>query len=294
MRFGLCCKFLEEPIKFRTATATHLLSMPRKRALAKISEICLHNAAALRLALEYCRDAGIGAFRVNSQILPIKTHPAAGYDITELPRASVIQALFKECGEFAAEHDVRTMFHPDQFVVLSSVDEGLTQRSIKELAYQCEVAEWIGADVVNVHGGGAYGDKASALARVEANILSLPREIRQRLTLENDERVYTPMDLLPVCNRTGTPLVYDVHHHRCFPDGISVAEATRGALTTWNREPVFHISSPKNGWEGTYPQRHHDFIDPQDFPHEWLKLNVTVEVEAKAKERAVLRLMRSV
>jgi UV DNA damage endonuclease len=86
-------------------------------------------------------------------------------------------------------------------------------------------------------------------------------------------------------------MVYDVHHHRCLPDGFSIKEATEMAITTWNREPLFHISSPILGWKGQTPERHHDFVDVGDFPTEWLVLPITVEIEAKAKELAVMRLI---
>ena len=71
-----------------------------------------------------------------------------------------------------------------------------------------------------------------------------------------------------------------------------VEEATAQAITTWDREAVFHISSPIDGWNGAQPRRHHDFISVRDFPHCWHGLTLTVEVEAKAKEVAVLKLMR--
>jgi UV DNA damage endonuclease len=119
---------------------------------------------------------------------------------------------------------------------------------------------------------------------------ALPKAVRARLTLENDDRVYTPADLLPLCRETGTPLVYDVHHHRCLPDGLSVGEATAQALATWDREPLAHVSSPKDGPGSKNPGPHHDFIALADFPDEWDSLNLTVEVEAKAKEVAVARL----
>ena len=141
--------------------------------------------------------------------------------------------------------------------------------------------------MINIHAGGAYGDKTSALKRLAAVIERLSSAVRTRLTLENDDRTYTPRDLLPLCARIGVPLVYDVHHHRCRPDGLSVAEVTARAAATWNREPLFHLSSPLEGWKGPKPARHHDYIDPADLPAEWLDLDLTVDVEAKAKELAV-------
>ena len=114
--------------------------------------------------------------------------------------------------------------------------------------------------------------------------------IEQRLTFENDDKSYTPSDLLPICNELEAPFVYDVHHHRCLKDTMLIQEVTEAALKTWNREPLFHISSPLEGWEGPKPQRHHDFINPDDFPDCWKSLSVTVEIEAKAKEVAIQKL----
>jgi UV DNA damage endonuclease len=86
-------------------------------------------------------------------------------------------------------------------------------------------------------------------------------------------------------------LVYDVHHHRCNQDDLSIQEATEQAIGTWNRQPMFHISSPLEGWDGPKPRRHHDFIDLRDLPDCWRGRPLTVEVEAKAKELAALKLM---
>ncbi len=73
---------------------------------------------------------------------------------------------------------------------------------------------------------------------------------------------------------------------------MSVEQATRKALATWNREPMFHVSSPIAGWGGPNPSRHHDFIDVEDFPACWRRKKITVEVEAKAKEVAVKKLQK--
>ncbi len=292
VRFGLCCTFLNQPIKFRNTTVKANSRLDRAAALSKLSELCLANAEALHAALRFCADHGIGCFRINSQILPLKTHGVCGYAIEDLPAGGQIVEKFQACGDFASNRKIRTCFHPDQFVVLSSPRDDVVDRGIKEIEYQCEVASWVGADVVNIHGGGAYGDKPSALERFARNFNQLSDRARGRLTIENDDTTYTPADLLPLCRAEGIPLVYDVHHHRCNPDELSLDEATRHALATWNREPLFHVSSPREGWNGGKPKPHHDFINVADFPSGWRTQAVTVEVEAKAKEVAVLKLMK--
>jgi UV DNA damage endonuclease len=292
LRLGLCCQFAAAPVKFRTTTATACLRMEPAARAAKLAGLCRENAAALLASLEYCVAHGIGCFRVNSQILPNATHPAAGYSVAELPGGDELIAAFRACGAFAAAHRLRLSFHPDQFVVLSSPRKEVVARSIADIEYQSEVAEWVGADVVNIHAGGVYGDKSTALERFARNLEQLSPRARARLTLENDDVAYTVADLLPLCRREGVPLVYDVHHHRCLSDELSIVEATDAAAATWNREPMVHLSSPKEGWDGPGPQRHHDFIDAKDFPACWRRLAMTVEVEAKAKELAIARLQR--
>ncbi|WP_406693883.1 UV DNA damage repair endonuclease UvsE [Singulisphaera sp. Ch08] len=290
LRLGLCCIFRDQPIKFASTTATAIGRMTRADGLAKLSRLCQSNAETLMAALQFCARNGIGCFRITSQILPLKSHPVLGYALNDLPQGAEIVARFQACGAFATSSGLRTCFHPDQFVVLNSPRPDVVDASVRELEYQAEVAEWVAADVVNVHGGGAYGDKPKALGDFARNLQRLSPRARRVLTVENDDKSYSPLDLLPLCRNEGLPLVYDVHHHRCLPDGLTVDEATEQAVATWDREPLFHVSSPIEGWNGPKPQRHHDFIDRNDFPDAWLGRRLTVEVEAKAKEVAVLAL----
>jgi UV DNA damage endonuclease len=285
--------FRNEPIRFRTTTARALSGLPRDEQLARLSRLCLENSGSLLLALDAVHRMGIGAFRITSPLLPRFTHPEVGYRLEDLSDGREIRLLLGRAKRFARRLDIRLSFHPDQFVVLSSPREDVVKSALRELEYQGMLASLVGAEMINVHGGGVYGDKEAALSRFETAFRLLSRKVRSRLTVENDEKSYTVRDLLPLCRRIGIPLVYDVHHHRCNPDGLNVEEATRQAAATWGKsgkEPWFHISSPKNGWSGDDPKPHADYIDPADFPASWRKLDITVDVEAKAKELAILKL----
>jgi UV DNA damage endonuclease len=297
MRLGLCCLFMSEPVSFRTTTAKALSFLPRDEQLVKLSLIGTHNAVNLKLALAAVQRLAIGSFRIMSPLFPRMTHPQVGYQLAELPDGAAIVELLGQIRSFAAASDIRLSFHPDQFVVLSSPTPLVVENSIGELAYQGMLAEAVGADVINIHAGGVYGDKELALQRLGDVVGYLPDRVRSRLTLENDDVSYTVRDLLPICQRLSIPLVYDVHHHRCNPDGLSITEATRLAGETWQavgREQYCHLSSPKSGWEKGNTKPHADYIDLADLPECWLEREMTVDIEAKAKELAVLRLMRDI
>lgn len=294
LRLGLCCLFNQSPIRFRSATAKFLKRLDRPAQLARLGELCLDNARSLVTAVEEVHRLGIGAFRVSSPLLPLYTHPEVGYRLADLPNGEEITATLGTVKTLKERLQIRLSFHPDQFTLLSSPRPEVTAASLEELRYQAMLAALIGADVINIHGGGVYGDKHGALLRLAEQISALPESVRSRLTLENDDHSYTVEDLLPVCAKLGIPLVYDVHHHRCNPDGLTVAEATQACLQSWRqpgREAYFHISSPKHGWQGK-PKPHADFIDSADFPLEWKPLAATIDVEAKAKELAVLKLQQ--
>lgn len=293
IRLGLCCSFIEAPIRFRITTLKYVKSLAQKNIaqfdhLGKLIESNLEN---LILAINFCASHDIGAFRIHSNLMPIYTHPEWGYDLNDLPNAKKIKLIAKKAKQQALASNIRLTFHPDQFVVLNSPDEKIVEKSIADLEYHGFMSSLLGADVINIHGGGGYGDKKSALQRFAKNFSRLSKNVQKLLTVENDDKIFTPEQLLPLCQDINIPLVYDVHHHRCLKDNLNIEQATEKALKTWNREPLFHLSSPKKGWKGPKPTLHHEFINPKDFPEQWSTIkSLTIDIEAKKKELAVLQL----
>ena len=295
IRLGLCCLFREQPFRYRQTTAKALRTLPRQEQLTRLSALCLHNVTTLHASLNFLAENNIRAYRLPSPLFPRCTHPEVGYRLDDLPEEEQIRTGLAGVRAFALEHDIRLSLHPDQFNVLSSPRKEVVGNTLRELEYQGELAELVGAEVINIHGGGRYGSKEEALLRLEQNFACLTERTRTRLTLENDDVSFTPADLLPICRRLAIPFVYDVHHHRCLPDSLSEEEATGQCAALWRHlggEPYFHLSSPKNGWGSGAPKPHAEYITPADFPRCWLGIQATIDIEAKAKELAVLRLRR--
>ena len=293
IRWGLCCQFLDAPIRFRTATHRYVASLDAARRRAYLSDVVRSNAIALAHAVERCAELGIGAFRINSQILPLATHPATGYTLDDLEDGDVIRRSFAAAGALARLRDVRLSFHPDQFVVLNSERADVVSAAVRELEYQGELAELVQADVLCLHVGGVTGGVDASIDRFERGLERVTARVRDRLAVENDDRLFAVRDVATLSARTGLPLIYDVHHHRCHPDGHSVEEATAVMAESWRgREPYAHLSSPRDGWAAANPRPHAAYVDGADVPAAWLALpRLTVDVEAKDKERAVLAIM---
>ena len=92
LRLGLCCQFAAQPIKFHTTTVRVLERLPRREQLSRLAALGSANAESMLTTLRFCAAQGIGSSRITCHILPIKTHPAVGYRVEDLPGADEIVA----------------------------------------------------------------------------------------------------------------------------------------------------------------------------------------------------------
>ena len=144
---------------------------------------------------------------------------------------------------------------------------------------------------INIHLGGVYGDKQSAMDRFCKNFERLPESVQSRLTVENDDKasMYSVKDLYEgIHKRIGIPIVFDYHHFKFNTGGQTEQEALEMALSTWGDiKPVVHYSESRSEEqldESIKPQAHSDLIKrlPNTYGH-----NVDIMVEAKHKELAI-------
>ena len=150
---------------------------------------------------------------------------------------------------------------------------------------------------INIHLGGAFGEKEESMDRWCRNFERVPENVKRRLTVENDDKAkcYSVVDLHKVWQRTGVPVVFDYHHHKFCDGGLSERDALHLAASTWPAgiRPVTHYSESASKREGrsVSPTAHSNFVDGPVDPH---GLEIDCVVEAKAKELAVIQLVTGV
>ena len=291
--YGLVCLTVGPEVRFRTVTRTRYLALSDADKRAKLYDLYASNIQRLHVAAGFCAARGIRLYRLSSSLFPMLDLRHGGVD--DQISGEVFAELSGELRAAGAAFQaagIRTLMHPEQFIVLNSERPEVRESSLHALSIHARVMDALGLErshwnILLLHGGkGGRGTELAAL------IPDLPDGIRTRLALENDERAYGPAELLPVCEATGTPFVFDAHHHvvrERLPDyeDPSVAAWTARARATW-QPPEWQLVHLSNGIEGPHDRRHSYLIT--DLPSSYAGVE-WIEVEAKGKEEAVAALM---
>ena len=294
---------LAHPKKYLESNASRIFSartMIKKTFMDKgvsyASEIALKNCIDLFEIIKWNKANKFNFFRVSSDMFPWSSE----YELIDLPDYLEIKSCLKKIGNFASENNMRLTSHPGPFNVLTSPKESVVLNCVKDLSIQGEVFNLMNLpqtpySKINIHIGGAYGDKQSAMERFCQNFSLLPDYVKKRLTVENDDRdtLYSVKDLYHgVYKKIGIPIVFDFHHHKFCDGGMSEKDAFNMAVSTWgNIKPVVHYSESKSYHESNSlikPQAHSDYINnlPDTYGY-----NVDVMIEAKAKELSLKSFM---
>lgn len=265
----------------------------QEKGIPYASELSLKNIQDLEKVIDWNIENQVLLYRLSSNMFPWMSE----YEFEDLPDITEIKTLLARVGEKVKQHDLRLTYHPGPFNVLATRDQSVLEKTIKELRQHGEVMDMIGLPrtpfaKINLHVGGAYGDKPSAIDRFCQNYLQLPDTARTRLTVENDDKanMFSISDLLEIHQRIGIPLVFDYLHHQLCTGGWSEEEAMLTAVSTWPKSirPVVHYSSSRKKYEDQLVSE----VAHADYVYQHINLygqEADIMLEAKAKERAVLR-----
>lgn len=205
MSIGYASKTLAVPAA-RMQSVVQRLATPER-----LAEAIDGNLRALDATMDYLAANGIRLFRISSDVIPFGSSP-----VNALDWAADFAPQLAAIGRKARRANIRLSMHPGQYTVLNSPDAGVVERAKLDLAYHAAFLDALGTDAsckIVLHVGGAYGDKPRALDRFASAYATLPVEVRRRLVVENDDRLFTAQDVLALSRTVGAPMVFDILHH---------------------------------------------------------------------------------
>ena len=228
-KVGFACKWLNDPsecggMKVNAvdrelngrSTTMRWLREHAAEAEQRQWDIMNHNARAALLMVERVATLPEGRkmVRFGSEMLQGYTHESWINWWKQLHVQSHCEKIFAPVGARARELGVRLSFHPGQFCVLGSIDDGIVQRSIQEFEYHADIARWMGYGAtwhdhgfkINVHLSGRGG-----VDKFLQTLGKLSPEARNLISIENDEMTNGLDSTMKVAKHVA--LVLDVHHH---------------------------------------------------------------------------------
>ena len=265
-----------------------------EKGLPYVSELALQNVKDLENIVKWNEEMGIKLFRMSSDLFPWMTF----YEFEQLPDYPMIDVYLKNIGALADKYGQRLTFHPSHFNALGSPNPIVVEKAVKELNKHGEIMDIMGLsntvyNKINIHVGGAYGDKEATLKRWIKSYYLLDDSTQKRLTIENDDKanMYSVKELYKgISEQCGVPIVFDYYHHKFCTGGLTEQEALELAAKTWPKgiTPCCHYSESRREEhldESIRAQAHSDLISGII---ESYGLDIDVVVEAKHKELAVL------
>ncbi|MCA1203852.1 UV DNA damage repair endonuclease UvsE [Priestia flexa] len=278
----------------KTLTFARWSKLSKEERIEKLYEVTQQNLYHTKRALHYNIAHEIMLYRLSSSLVPLATHPEVAWDFV-----TPFQQEWKELGHLVKSHHLRVSFHPNQFTLFTSDKPQITDNAVLDMNYHYQMLEAmdvVDGSLINIHVGGAYGDKVKALERFQQNLKKLPMHIKKQMTLENDDKTYTTEETLEVCEKEQIPLVFDFHHHQANLGTQPLEDLLPRIFETWkhvNIRPKVHISSPKS--EKAF-RSHADYVS-SEFVKPFFQLakelnqNFDVMIEAKLKDQALLKLV---
>ena len=285
-RLGFVASVLSEDI---TTSRTCRL---KNATPVRIRELITQNLTALNRVITFLDRRQILLYRITSNLIPFASHsinPLEWWD-EFAPQLSAIGFRFRALG-------VRVSTHPAQFTVLNSPSPAIVKAAVSELEYHARLLDTIGADStakIILHVGGLYaGSETVAMNRFFAVASELSSRIRQRLVVENDDRLFDAEEVLSLAQRLNVPVIFDWLHHNANPCRAPLLELLPAIFATWKPEdgrPKVHLSSQAS--DGP-PGAHADYIDVADalaFFDVIPQRAFDCILEAKQKDGALLKL----
>ncbi|RLL46719.1 UV DNA damage repair endonuclease UvsE [Oceanobacillus piezotolerans] len=278
----------------KTLTFKRYSELPKQERAEKLKSVTAQNLQHTKRILHYNIAHEIKLYRFSSSLVPLATHPEVMWDFI-----TPFKKEWEELGQLVRQYKIRPSFHPNQFTLFTSPNDQVTANAVKDMEYHYKMLEAMNLvenGIINIHIGGAYGDKHTTLSRFHHNLRTLPLEIKAIMTLENDDKTYNVEETLITCEKESIPMIFDYHHHMANKTEADLSLFLPRIFNTWkhsNNKPKVHISSPKS--EQSF-RSHADFV-AKDFVLPFFRMakelnqDFDIIIEAKQKNLAMQKLV---
>ncbi|QTQ12599.1 UV DNA damage repair endonuclease UvsE [Treponema parvum] len=182
-----------------------------------LKEIISVNLTSLDRMLDYNIENGIKMMRITSDIIPFGSHP-----VNQVKWWEIYENELFLLGKKAKDNGIRLSMHPGQYTVLNSPGEEVVKKAAEDLLYHARFLDSLGLDQSGkmiLHIGGAYGNKKEALNRFAENYKKLDERIKNRLVIENDDKIFNIEEVLDLGLALKVPVIYDNLHNATNPSG---------------------------------------------------------------------------
>ncbi len=230
MRIGYPCIALGLPeTEMKNCT---LKNANEERLLSLIG----HNLNSLDKMIDYNTQQGIRLFRISSDLIPFGSSLAKS-----LPWQDIYAEILTSIGCKIKKAGMRVSMHPGQYTVLNSLDDSVAERAIEDLDYHAKVLDCLGLGPehkIILHLGGVYGNKEHAIRRFLSRYRGLGYDVKRRLVLENDDKLFNIRDVLETAGVDGIPVVFDNLHNSVNPaEKFNMdVEWIKQCSQTWTKE----------------------------------------------------------
>ncbi|MBM7115030.1 UV DNA damage repair endonuclease UvsE [Archangium primigenium] len=252
----------------------------------RLTALIAQNLAELEQLLLFNEAHGIELFRIGSSLIPFGSHP-----VNTLPWWSTHARDFDRLGHIARRSRQRLSLHPSPAAAsLTSVHQRVRDAALAELRYSARVLDLLGqgpeARVV-LHLGGAAPSRPEALDTAHRFLDGMPAELRDRIVLEHDDKVWSARETLALARAHGLPMLADNLHNALEPSDpvMPLDELLRASAASWrvlDLRPKFHLASQAPGGR---PGAHADRIDPEDFRAVVAALDGPADLMLEAKDK---------
>ena len=265
------------------------------KGLEYVSDLALLNVKDLKTIVQWNNEMKIKLFRLSSQIFPWSDD----YKLSDLKDYDEICKIMLEIGAIATKAGQRLTMHPGPYNCLASPTPKVVAKTVRELNNHSEQFNMMGFkpsnyNKINIHVGGAYGDKSATLARFVENFELLNDDTKKRLVIENDDspNEYSVKNLFDgIYQSIGIPITFDYFHHKFNDSGMTEEQALKMAAITWPEgiTQCCHYSESRRKEkldESIRPQAHSDLIYEKINTY---GLEPDIVIEAKSKEQAIFK-----